>query len=119
MPTARRKNGAKRGASTAEASMASAVRQDFETLREGLTALANDITGLAQETSEDTLTEIKERAQRLRENLDDVVATASERGRDAVDDLNETLQDSLRERPLTVLAIAAGIGFIIGATWRR
>jgi hypothetical protein len=29
------------------------------------------------------------------------------------------MQTSLRDHPLTVLGIVAGIGFIFGATWRR
>jgi hypothetical protein len=48
--------------------------------------LADQVTGLAQETSEETLTEIKERVSRIRDNVDEFVSTASTRGRDALRD---------------------------------
>jgi hypothetical protein len=39
--------------------------------------------------------------------------------RDVSSDLSDAMQTSLRDHPLTVLGIVAGIGFIFGATWRR
>jgi ElaB/YqjD/DUF883 family membrane-anchored ribosome-binding protein len=31
----------------------------------------------------------------------------------------EAIDESLKQRPYTTLAIAAAIGFLFGATWRR
>ena len=31
----------------------------------------------------------------------------------------DALEESLQSRPLTTLALAVGIGFVFGATWRR
>ena len=43
--------------------------------------------------------------------------------RDAVREVGDTvvdaIDDSLRKRPYTTLAIAVGIGFLFGAAWRR
>jgi len=121
MPTARKRNGPGKRESFAGAT--TAVQQDLRNLRDDLSALADEVTNLAQETSEETLADIKERVARLRDNVDEFVSGASARGRDALrdvtDDLNDAVQTSVREHPLTVLAIAAGIGFIFGATWRR
>jgi ElaB/YqjD/DUF883 family membrane-anchored ribosome-binding protein len=35
------------------------------------------------------------------------------------DTMVEAIDDSLRKRPYTTLAIAVGIGFLFGAAWRR
>jgi len=121
MPTARKKNG--HGKREGFAGATHAVQQDLRSLRDDLSMLAEEVTGLAQETSEEALTEIKDRARRIRDEMDEFVSNASERGRDALrdvsSDVNDAVQTSLREHPLTVLALVAGIGFIFGATWRR
>jgi ElaB/YqjD/DUF883 family membrane-anchored ribosome-binding protein len=33
--------------------------------------------------------------------------------------LADTLEDVVRERPLSTIAFALGLGFVIGAVWRR
>jgi len=35
------------------------------------------------------------------------------------DNLVNAVDDSLKKRPYTTLALAIGIGFLFGATWRR
>jgi ElaB/YqjD/DUF883 family membrane-anchored ribosome-binding protein len=121
MPTARKKNGDGKRQGFAHATYA--VQEDLRTLRDDLSTLADQVTSLAQETSEETLTEIKDRVSRIRDNVDDFVSTAQTRGRDALrdvtEDVNDAVQGSLRDHPFTILAIAASIGFIFGATWRR
>jgi ElaB/YqjD/DUF883 family membrane-anchored ribosome-binding protein len=123
MPTARKRNG--HGARDREgvAGATYAIKQDLRSLRDDLSVLADEVTNLAQETSDETLAEIKDRARRIRDDMDEFVSSAGTRGRDALrdvsSDLNDAMQTSLREHPLTVLGIVAGIGFIFGATWRR
>ncbi|HEX5958610.1 MAG TPA: hypothetical protein VFY92_08150 [Hyphomicrobiaceae bacterium] len=43
--------------------------------------------------------------------------TAQEAGRHAVS-LTEDIADAIRERPLTTLAVAAGLAFAVGALWK-
>ena len=121
MPTARKRNGEANREGVSDATHA--IKQDLRSLRDDLSTLADEVTGLAQETSEETLADIKERARRIRDNMDEFVSNAGTRGRDALHDvtsnLNDTMQTSLRDHPLTVLALVAGIGFVFGATWRR
>ena len=33
--------------------------------------------------------------------------------------IGDTLQDAIEERPLSVVAFALALGFLIGVTWRR
>jgi ElaB/YqjD/DUF883 family membrane-anchored ribosome-binding protein len=39
--------------------------------------------------------------------------------REVSDNFIDAVDQSLRSRPYTTLAIAAGLGFLLGATWRR
>jgi ElaB/YqjD/DUF883 family membrane-anchored ribosome-binding protein len=55
-----------------------------------------------------------------------VVSDVSAKGQDAVDAVREVgdnmvdaIDQSLKHRPYTTLALAVGIGFLFGATWRR
>jgi ElaB/YqjD/DUF883 family membrane-anchored ribosome-binding protein len=63
---------------------------------------------------------------RARSNIEGVVSDATAKGQEAVDavrdvgdNLVEAIDESLKKRPYTTLAIAVGIGFLFGATWRR
>lgn len=58
--------------------------------------------------------------------MDEAFADAEGRGRDAVDavrevgdNMRDAIDTSLQERPYTTLALALGIGFLFGASWRR
>lgn len=99
------------------------VQQDLQALREDLGVLAEEVTGLMSSTGSQALDEVKDRIGRIRSGLDDVMSDAGARGRDALRDASENLSSALEqqvnERPLATLAIALGLGFILGATWRK
>ena len=38
---------------------------------------------------------------------------------DAASSMEELLEDAITQRPLATVGIALGIGFLIGAAWRR
>jgi ElaB/YqjD/DUF883 family membrane-anchored ribosome-binding protein len=55
-----------------------------------------------------------------------VLSNAQDKGRDAAsavrevsDHFVEALDESVKKRPYTTLAIVAGIAFLFGAAWRR
>jgi ElaB/YqjD/DUF883 family membrane-anchored ribosome-binding protein len=61
-----------------------------------------------------------------RSNVESVVSDAAAKGQDAVDAMRDVgenvlkaVDESLRKRPYTTLALAAAVGFFLGATWRR
>jgi ElaB/YqjD/DUF883 family membrane-anchored ribosome-binding protein len=58
--------------------------------------------------------------------VDEALAEVEGRGREAVDavrevgdNMREAIDTSLQERPYATLALALGLGFLFGATWRR
>lgn len=62
----------------------------------------------------------------IKSNIEGVVSDAGAKGQEAVeavrevgDTLLEAIDESLKKRPYTTLALAIGIGFLFGATWRR
>jgi ElaB/YqjD/DUF883 family membrane-anchored ribosome-binding protein len=63
---------------------------------------------------------------RAKSNLDGVISDAEEKGREAAsaarevgDNVVDAIDESLKQRPYTTLALVAGLGFLFGATWRR
>jgi ElaB/YqjD/DUF883 family membrane-anchored ribosome-binding protein len=55
-----------------------------------------------------------------------MMSDAEAKGHEAVDavrgvgeDVTDAIDDSLKRRPYTTLALALAIGFLFGATWRR
>ena len=102
------------------------VRGDLYALRDDVGNLADQVTALLSDKGDDVINEVKERVDRLRENIDGAITEAGAKGRMAIEgakenlnDFGETLEDSIRERPFTVLAIALGVGVIVGSTLRR
>jgi ElaB/YqjD/DUF883 family membrane-anchored ribosome-binding protein len=60
-----------------------------------------------------------------RTNVRSVVSDAQDKGRDAVravgevgDNVANAIDKSLEKRPYTTLALAVGVGFILGAMWK-
>ena len=56
---------------------------------------------------------------RAKKNFDAKSGEAVDAVRDVRDTFTDAVEESLQERPFATLAIAMGIGFVIGATWRR
>ena len=91
-----------------------------------LAALRDDVARLAQQVAAIFAAKGDRAWQRARTGMDDALADAEGRGREAVDAVREVgdnmlgaIDESLKHRPYTTLALALGLGFIFGATWRR
>jgi ElaB/YqjD/DUF883 family membrane-anchored ribosome-binding protein len=95
-------------------------------LREDLKGLRDDLGKLAEQVREILSVRGQAAWQHAKSGLDDVVAEARDSGRDATDAMREVtdaftdvVDDALKTRPYTTLAIVAGLGFLFGVTWRR
>jgi ElaB/YqjD/DUF883 family membrane-anchored ribosome-binding protein len=91
-----------------------------------LQALRDDVARLAQQIADIFAAKGNKAWGRARSGVDEAVADVEERGRDAIDavrevgdNMAEAIDESLKNRPYTTLALAVGIGFLFGATWRR
>jgi ElaB/YqjD/DUF883 family membrane-anchored ribosome-binding protein len=97
----------------------SAVKNDIAALTDQITDALNAFAGQAK-------TQARRGYKQARANVDSAIDDASERGsamlgaaQDAAVSFEETLEDVITQRPLATVGLALGIGFLIGATWRR
>jgi ElaB/YqjD/DUF883 family membrane-anchored ribosome-binding protein len=105
----------------------------YERLEKDVTAVKNDIAALADQIT-DVLNSFAGNASKqarrgykqARANVDQAVDDISERGtaamgaaQDAAYSIEETLEDAITQRPLATVGLALGLGFLIGAAWRR
>jgi ElaB/YqjD/DUF883 family membrane-anchored ribosome-binding protein len=95
------------------------IQKDLQTLRE-------DFSRLAQQMADIVANRGGAAWQRARSGVDDVMSDAQDKGREAVDAMREVsdkfvdaVDESIKNRPYTTLAMAIGLGFLFGATWRR
>jgi ElaB/YqjD/DUF883 family membrane-anchored ribosome-binding protein len=102
------------------------IQNDLYSVREDVAKLADHVTELLGDKSDDVINDVKQRVSRLRESIDAAISEAGAGGRSAVreatdglKDIGDTLEDSMRERPFTMLAIALGLGVVLGTTLRR
>jgi ElaB/YqjD/DUF883 family membrane-anchored ribosome-binding protein len=112
---------------------ASETAAAYERLQKDVTAVKNDIASLSQQIAEavNALADLAQKqakrgVKNARANVDSVVSDAADRvgvvagaAQEAATSLGDTLEEAIQERPLATLAIALGLGFLIGVTWRR
>lgn len=91
-----------------------------------LEALRSDVTRLSDQIADIFASKGNAAWSRAKSNVEGVMADVSAKGQDAVDAVREVgdnmvdaIDESLKKRPYTTLALAVGIGFLFGATWRR
>ena len=96
-----------------------AVKNDISTLTDQITDALNNFAGTAQKQA-------RQGYHQARSSVDSMISDAQDRGSAALDaaqdaaySLEETLEDVVKQRPLATVGLALGLGFLIGATWRR
>jgi ElaB/YqjD/DUF883 family membrane-anchored ribosome-binding protein len=99
------------------------IQDDLQALREDFGRLAEQFREILSTRGNAAWQRAKSQA---KSSIDGVVSDARDTGRDAAgavrdisDNFVEAIDDSLKTRPYTTLAIAAGLGFLFGAAWRR
>lgn len=105
----------------------------YERLQKDVEAVKNDITALAGQLS-DALNTLSQSTQKkahrsyrdARSGVDAFVGDATTKGaaaleaaQDAAASLEDSVEDAIVQRPLASVALAIGLGFLIGVTWRR
>jgi ElaB/YqjD/DUF883 family membrane-anchored ribosome-binding protein len=112
-----------KGAMRDTGSAAAAGKND---LQNDLAALRDDVARLGAQIADILASRGNIAWQKARSNVEGVLSDAQSKGAEAVgavreigDTFGEAIDESLQRRPYTTLALAAVIGFIFGAMWRR
>jgi len=95
-------------------------------LQKDLQMLRDDFGRLAQQVADVLANRGTAAWQQARSGVDGVMSDAQGKSREAVDAMREVsdkfveaVDESIKNRPYTTLAIALGLGFLFGTTWRR
>jgi ElaB/YqjD/DUF883 family membrane-anchored ribosome-binding protein len=106
-------------ASSAASAASRNIESDLQALRDDFGRLAEQFAGILGGKGDAAW-------QRAKASVDDVMSEAQDKTREAADAMREVsdhfveaVDESLKTRPYTTLAIAAGVGFLLGMMWRR
>ena len=102
------------------------IEHQLETIRDDITKLTRQVSDLATQAKDDTMAQVKSQVRRAQAAANSAIEDAQATGKEAVDAFREVadtfgdaVDDSLKRRPYATLAVAAGIGFLFGAAWKR
>ncbi|MCO5130658.1 MAG: DUF883 domain-containing protein [Xanthobacteraceae bacterium] len=104
-----------------------------ERFEKELAAVKNDITQLTERIGEalnalsgEAASQARRGYRQARRGINSVLSDAQAQGsatmeaaQSAAASIEESAEEAIRERPLTTLAVALGVGFLIGMAWRR
>lgn len=95
------------------------IAKDLQALRDDLARLAEQVRGILASKGNAAW-------RRAKSHVDGVMSDAQAKGQEAAGSMREVsdrfvdaIDESISTRPYTSLAIAVGLGFLLGATWRR
>lgn len=95
------------------------IQSDLESLRDDVAKLTQQLAAMVTSRGNQVW-------QRAKSSVEGVITDAEAKGMEAVgavrevgDNVVDAIDESLKKRPYTTLALAAAIGFVFGAMWRR
>ena len=95
-------------------------------MRNDIAALTDQITDALNAFSGEASKQARHGVKKARARMDSVMSDVSDRGnaafdaaQDAAYSWEESLEEVIQQRPLVTVGFALGLGFLIGATWRR
>ena len=80
---------------------------------------ASDIGSAAQDEARHGLKRARANAGAMVADASDRLGAAAERAQSQASSLADTIEETVRERPLSSLVLALGFGFLAGVVWRR
>jgi ElaB/YqjD/DUF883 family membrane-anchored ribosome-binding protein len=95
------------------------IQEDLEALRDDVARLTQQLAGIVTAKGNKVWSRARSNVEGVMSDVQDMGAEAVGAVREVGDNVVDAIDESLRKRPYTTLAIAAGIGFLFGATWRR
>jgi len=117
--TATAAHGVAKDARDALKQSARAMSNGSDDIQADIEALRSDITDLAKQLAKIVSTKGNSAFRHAKSGAEDTIAGLGKKARHAGDEVTEAITDAVQEKPYTTLAIALGLGFLFGASWRR
>jgi ElaB/YqjD/DUF883 family membrane-anchored ribosome-binding protein len=102
------------------------LEKEMAAMKSATAGLSDQIAGAASDLRPAAQGQAKQGLTHARGDVGSIAADASDRlgvvaqaAQSRTSSLADTLEDTVRERPLAAVALALGLGFLIGAVWRR
>ena len=102
------------------------IEDQMRVIRDDISELTQQMADLIDQTKDEAMAQVKTQARRAKATADSALSDMQDKGRETVDAFREVadtfgdaIDDSLKRRPYATLAIVAGLGFLLGAAWRR
>lgn len=95
------------------------IRDRVQELGAQVHELAQEIGMQVRDWAQDVGGQLKEGAQEAMRQVETSTSQFSAQGHEAVGQLEKTLEDYIRAKPLQSLLIAAGVGVVLGLLWRK
>jgi ElaB/YqjD/DUF883 family membrane-anchored ribosome-binding protein len=102
------------------------LQKDVDAMKTDISKLAGQITDTLNDLAGAGRHEVRRKYNQARSNVDTIMSDVAKKGNAAVDfaqdsvsSLGDTLEDAVQQRPIATMALALGLGFLIGVTWRR
>jgi ElaB/YqjD/DUF883 family membrane-anchored ribosome-binding protein len=97
----------------------SAVKDDIAALTDQITDALNSFAGCATKQARSGYKQARANAEQAVDEMSERGSAMMDAATDAASSIEETLEDVITQRPLATVGLALGLGFLIGATWRR
>ncbi|HWK86791.1 MAG TPA: hypothetical protein VNQ34_04720 [Xanthobacteraceae bacterium] len=91
----------------------------LDSLQEDFSAMRDDVSKLSQQVVDLLQGKGNQAYKRARKQFDESTGEAVDAVREVRDTFSEAIEESVQERPYATLAMALGVGFVLGALWRR
>lgn len=99
----------------AKSSSTDQLKEDLSQIGESARAIPGHAKGAAAEQYGN----IRDQATQMYGQAKDVAGEYLQQGKDKLGEYESTLENYVREQPIKSLLIAAGVGVVIGAIWKR
>lgn len=96
-----------------------AVKNDIAALAEHLSDTLNAFTNTTQKQAQQSFKQARSNVNAFMGDATKKSAAALGAAQDAASTVEDTIEDAIVQRPLASVALAVGLGFLIGVTWRR
>ena len=96
-----------------------AVKNDIAALTDQITDVLNSFAGTAKKQARRGYDQARASAETAMDDMSDRGGAMMGAAQEAASSIEETLEEVITNRPLATVGLALGIGFLIGAAWRR